>query len=184
MAWAAIRPYVAAGILASVAYAPAIAGACQLVPLDIGRIKVLMAREVAHRLGLRPAQVPLHALSQPQLHTSGPLQPDCSGVEGYHYTAAFRIGARSAAAGAMPSAQVPMRWPEHAREPLSKAVSRNRQASAEPDADQAHGRWADLRIGAARWPQHQSCVYEGMVALLGYGYSGPVTVNYRRKCRG
>ena len=64
--------------------------ACSLAPVDPERVKQLMAQEIAHRLGITAARIPLNAISPPQLHTPFPLGADCSGLGAYHHSAGFR----------------------------------------------------------------------------------------------
>ncbi|WP_159916176.1 hypothetical protein [Pantoea sp. 18069] len=163
---------------------PATGMACTLKPADLFRIKQMMAVEIAHRLGLRPQQVPLQAITQPVLHSPLALEADCGGLDSYHYSAAFRIGVGSPSDPGAAATQPPMRWGQYAREPSTTRMGRKREPSAGPDAAGAGlQRWSDMGPSMGRWPQHERCAYEGVAVVLGYGYSSPVAVNFKRKCR-
>lgn len=168
----------------AVALAGASAGmACTLKPSDPIRIKQMMAREIAHRLGMAPQQVPLNAITQPVLHTPFGLAADCRGIDGYHYSAAFRVGMASVPGHDASAAQPPLRWPQYAREPAFTQQGRKRDPSAGPDAADGPARWTDMGPSMGRWPQHERCAYEGVVVVLGYGYSSPVSVHFNSVCK-
>ncbi len=153
--------------------------ACALEPADPIRIKQMMAKEIAFRLGLRLQQVPLNAITTPKLHSPVPLGRDCSGLERFHHSAAFRIVTPSFA----PEPSVsPLRWPEFAREQPPQYVSRRRPLPSWPRGARVPGRWAEPSGWGGRWPEHTHCAYEGVAVVLGYGYSSPVEVNFDREC--
>lgn len=160
----------AAAVLASASSA-----ACSLVPADPIRIKQMMAREIAHRLGMRPQQIALDAITQPRLHTPLALGADCSGLGAYHHSAGFRIGQSRPGPG-----PVPRPWP--GRGPVGEpAGGADTGPTREPDAGPIPG---PDRDPARPWPRpNPQCVYEGVAVVLGYGYSSPVAVNFERRCR-
>ncbi len=158
---------------------PAASMACSLEPTDPVRIKQMMAKEIAYRLGMPLHQIPLNAITTPALHSPVRLDRDCRGLERWHHSAAFRIVASKFPADPGVS---PMRWPEYAREQLPQAVSRRRQSSTGPGGMGAPGRWAVTSGWPGRWPVHTHCAYEGVAVVLGYGYSSPVAVNFDREC--
>lgn len=144
--------------------------ACTLVPANPARIKQLMVNEIAHRLGMRPQQIPLNAITQPQLITPLGLGADCSGLGAYHHTAGFRVwqpGRYGPGPGPVPE---PGPWP-------GTGPDRGPRPGSGP--------WppgGGPRPSPVPNPQRQ-CVYEGVVVVLGYGYSSPVSVNFERRCR-
>lgn len=148
--------------------------ACVLPPTDPVRIKQIMAREIAYRLGMRTHQIPLNAISQPELHNPRGLGRDCRGIEGVYHSATFRIGSVPVAAG--PAAE-PLRWPQYAREPVTTPLRRKRQSYLPGHGvfNGAQGRWPEYATSAR-------CVYEGVAVLLGHDYSSPVAVNFERRC--
>jgi len=133
--------------------------ACSLAPADPDRIRQLMAQEIAHRLGITAARIPLSAITLPQLHAPFALGADCSGLAAYHYSAGFRWQ--------------DMRRPGPQPMPLPQPPSRT-----EGLADIAR-----LPPGsAAARPVARQCSYEGVAVLLGFDYSSPVTVHFQRRC--
>ncbi len=147
--------HLATALVGAVAALASVSGmACTLAPANPVRIKQLMANEIAHRLGLRPQQIPFDAITEPRLITPLGLGADCSGLGGYHHSAGFRIRQPG-----------PGPWP-----------------GTGPDGGPRPG-WPPGG-GPRPWPgQGQQCVYEGAVVVLGYGYSSPVSVNFERRCR-
>lgn len=135
--------------------------ACSLVPSDPDRIKQMMAREIAHRLGMSAAQFPLGAISAPHLHTPYPLGADCSGLGAYHHSAGFRwsVAERSG------------------YEPLPSPPALQPVIGAGPEVTRM------LPGSAARAPAPRQCVYEGVAVVLGFDYSSPVAVHFSRRCR-
>ena len=171
-----IHHVVAALAGAVVVLASASSAACSLAPTDPIQIKQMMAREIAHRLGIQPRQVPLHAISQPQLHTPFPLGADCSGLGAFHHSAGFRWSeAVQPAPGPWPGPR-PQPWPwADPRKPWpGPGPAPVPQGAEQPAAEPEHSR--------PRHPQRH-CVYEGVAVVLGYGYSNPVAVNFERRCR-
>lgn len=147
-----------AGIAALTASAASLA--CSLSPSDPDRIKQLMAREIAHRLGVSAAQIPPSAISPPQLHTPFPLGANCSGLGSFHHSAGFRWSVKEKLGpGPMPLPEPP---------PVSEspaAVERMPPGSA------------------ARRPAPRECFYEGVAVLMGFDYSSPVAVHFSQRCR-
>ncbi|MCT9812680.1 hypothetical protein N0K08_18775 [Acidovorax sp. Be4] len=85
--------YLAVALLGTVTTLVSVSSAaCSLQPTDPVRIKQMMAKEIAFRLGTSPQRIPLAAISQPELHTPYPLGADCSGLATYHHSAGFRLG--------------------------------------------------------------------------------------------
>lgn len=82
---------VLAGAAATVAAASS--AACTLAPTDPNRIRQMMAYEIAHRLGMRPQQIPFNAITYPQLITPLGQGADCSRLGAYHHIAGFRVWA-------------------------------------------------------------------------------------------
>ena len=154
--------------------------ACVLAPLDTGRIKQIMAQGIAFRLGLSAQQVPLNVLSTPMLHSPA-LGPDCRGIERIYHSAAFRITVPTQAPP--PESEIPLRWPEYAREPPAQRISRKRAKNVGGAGAHAPGRWQGVDGWPGRWSSDQGCVYEGVAVVLGYGYSRPADVNFTRSCR-
>lgn len=148
-----------AGIAALTASAASLA--CSLEPADSQRIKQLMAREIAHRLGMTAARIPLSAISPPQLHTPFALGADCSGLGAYHHSAGFRWSVtESPGLGLLPSP------PER------------------PPAVESAGAVDRMPPGsAARAPDPRLCSYEGVAVVMGFDYSSPVAVHFARRCR-
>ncbi len=129
--------------------------ACSLEPTDPVRIKQMMAKEIAFRLGTSPQRIPLAAISQPILHAPYPLGADCSGLATYHHSAGFRLGE---------VAQSESRPRPHPRpEPYPYPYP-----APYPSPPSASG---------------TQCTFEGVAVVLGYGYSSPVAVHFERKCR-
>ena len=84
-------PWAAAALLGTgIALAPAAGQDCSLRPADPLRIKQLMAREIGFRLGLGPRQLPLAAITKPELHAPFGLDSLCRGLGSFHYSAGFR----------------------------------------------------------------------------------------------
>lgn len=174
---------VAAG--AVVCGAPSFSMACDVTPAETARIKKVMAGEIAFRLGLRPEQVPLDAIGTPQLHA--PVVPDghCAPSDSYHHSANFTVRIApehpAKAPAANPAAAAPARWPGHGREPSPDRLSRKRMPSVKSRiagiSHVAHGHGY-----SGRWPQYHGCAYVGVAVVLGGGHSGPVAVNFKRKC--
>ncbi len=150
-----IRHFTAVLLGAAAVLASASSAGCTLVPTDPIHIKQMMAREIAHRLGINPQQFPLNAISPPQLHTPLPLGADCSGLGAFHHSAGFRW------------AQAWRPGPGRTPEP---------QGTGAPPKEP--GRQPDR--GPDFWPAQ--CAYEGVAVVLGYGYSSPVAVNFERRC--
>lgn len=148
--------------------------ACVLAPMDPVRIKQILAKEIAYRLGMPTHQIPLYAISQPELHSPRGLGRDCRGIEGVYHSATFRIA--SMPLTAQPAVE-PLRWPQYAREPVATPLRRKRQSflPGRGVVDSAPGRWP-------QYPASARCVYEGVAVLLGYAYSSPVAVNFERRC--
>ncbi len=163
----------AAAVLASASSA-----ACSLAPTDPIQIKQMMAREIAHRLGIKPQQVPLHDISQPQLHTPFPLGADCSGLGAFHHSAGFRWSE------AGQPASVPGPWPGPWPKPWPWADPRKPWPGPGPvpEPQGAAKLAAEPENPSFRHPQRH-CTYEGVAVVLGYGYSSPVAVNFERRCR-
>lgn len=177
--------------------------ACSLAPQDPVRIKQAMAREIAYRLGVRPQQIPLSAITQPRLHTPLGLGADCGGLAAYHHSAGFRWGEGGQ------SGPGPGPWPGPHPRPRP-----------DPRPDPAPGPWpgsgpwpgphpgpppgpwpgpgpapepigandaSALPVhGAQPWPGNRpprrQCFYEGVAVVLGYGHNSPVAVNFQRQC--
>ncbi|MFC7208054.1 hypothetical protein ACFQOZ_16270 [Comamonas endophytica] len=93
------------GAAATLATASSIA--CTIAPTNPNRIKQLMANEIAHRLGMRPHQISLDAITTPKLQTPLGIGVDCSGLGAYHHTAGFRIWDSSRPPGSGPGP-----WPK------------------------------------------------------------------------
>ncbi|WP_200843844.1 hypothetical protein [Pantoea sp. 18069] len=155
------------------ALASASSMACSLVPENPARIKQLMANEIAHRLGMRPQQIQLSAITQPRLLTPFGLGADCSGLAAYHHTAGFRVS-QPGRHGPGPGP-----WPGPGPDPGPRPW---------PGA----GPEAGPRPGSGPWPgygplpapgRQRQCTYEGVVVVLGYGQASPVAVNFERRCR-
>ena len=130
---------------ALVVLASASSMACSLSPADPIKIKQIMAKEIAYRLGKKPEQIPLSIITEPELYMPFGLGADCSGLGALHYSAGFRF------AEAWRLELGPWFWPDF-------------------------GDWS------GRWPQYAQCSYEGVAAVLGFGYSSPVAVNFEQKC--
>lgn len=169
-----IRHFAATLVGAAAVALPVASMACVLPPMDPVRIKQIMAKEIAYRLGMRTHQITLNAISQPQLHSPRGLSRDCRGIEGVHYSATFRIA--SVPLTPEPAAE-PLRWPQYAREPTAAPLRRKRQSFLPGHGvfNGAQGRWPE-------YPTSARCVYEGVAVLLGYDYSSPVAVNFERRC--
>lgn len=104
--------YLAVALLGTVTTLVSVSSAaCSLQPTDPVRIKQMMAKEIAFRLGTSPQRIPLAAISQPELHTPYPLGADCSGLATYHHSAGFRLGEASQ------SESRPRPWPHPRPEP-------------------------------------------------------------------
>lgn len=156
---------------AAAALASASSIACTLAPTNPVRIKQMMANEIAHRLGMRPQEIPLSAITQPQLHTPLGLGADCSGLGAYHHTAGFRIGQAGPAQGPRPRPRPdPGPWPGPRPRPDPWPGGPDRQPRPGPDSP---------------WPERNPsrCAYEGVAVVLGYDYSSPVAVHFERRCR-
>lgn len=169
--------FVAALVGAAAVLVSASSAACSLAPTDPIRIKQMMAREIAHRLGISPQRVPLNAISLPKLHSPFPLGADCSGLGAFHHSAGFRWaeGWRPGPGpGPWPRPRPDPRqpWPDRAPGPDGTGTP-----STEPDNPQRPERGPEFR------PPHAQCSYEGVAVVLGYGYSSPVAVNFERRCR-
>ncbi|MEG0001150.1 MAG: hypothetical protein RR928_01535 [Comamonas sp.] len=162
--------HLATALVGAVAALASVSGmACTLAPANPVRIKQLMANEIAHRLGLRPQQIPFDAITEPRLITPLGLGADCSGLGAYHHSAGFRIR--------QPGRQGPGPGPEPGPGP-----GPGPWPGTGPDGGPRPG-WPPGG-GPRPWPgQGQQCVYEGAVVVLGYGYSSPVSVNFERRCR-
>ncbi|MOA00199.1 hypothetical protein D3C78_1195490 [compost metagenome] len=163
-----------AAVLASIASV-----ACPITPPDPVRLKQIMAREIAHRLGMHPQQVPLNVITAPQLHSPVAVGRDCRGIEHWHHSAAFRI---VVPAGHPAPSGEPMRWPEYPREEMAPALSKKRQSSTARGGAGAPGRWTRESGWPGRWPVYSHCAYEGVAAVLGYADTSPVAVNFERQC--
>lgn len=137
--------------------------ACSLEPTDPVRIKQMMAKEIAFRLGTSPQRIPLAAISQPELHTPYPLGADCSGLATYHHSAGFRLGEASQSES-RPRPH-PRPWPHPRPEPYPYPYPEPYPYPSPPPASGTH------------------CTFEGVAVVLGYGYSSPVAVHFERKCR-
>ena len=70
---------------------PASCMACSLDPPDPMLLKQRMAKEIAFRLAIDVAQVPLTDITAPELHRPLELEPDCSGLASWHHSSGFRI---------------------------------------------------------------------------------------------
>lgn len=152
-----IKPFAAALVGAAAVLVSASSAACSLAPPDPIRIKQMMAREIAHRLGMRPQQIELNAITQPRLLTPFALGADCSGLGTYHHSAGFRVGQSRP-------------WPD-------------RGPDTGPDTGPAPWPGHGPDVGRRPWPRaHPQCVYEGVAVVLGYDYSSPVAVNFERRC--
>ncbi len=148
-----------AGIAALTASAASLA--CSLVPANPERIKQLMAGEIAHRLGIAAARIPLSAISPPQLHTPFPLGADCSGLGAYHHSAGFR-------------------WSVTERSGLGPLPS----SPERPPAVESAGAVDRMPPGsAALAPAPRLCSYEGVAVVMGFDYSSPVAVHFAQRCR-
>lgn len=172
--------HLAGALVAGVAaLASASSMACTIAPANPMRIKQMMANEIAHRLGMRPQQIPLNAISQPQLHTPLGLGADCSGLGAYHYSAGFRIGQQT---GPQPwPGPGPGPWPGPGPGPGPGPWP---GPGADPDPD--HLPPPGPGAGPGRpWPDRRPgrCAYEGVAVVLGYSYSSPVAVHFERRCR-
>lgn len=86
-----IQALAGALLCAAAGVAPASGTACSLDPPDALRLKQAMAREIAFRLAIDVAQVPLDDISAPELHRPWALAADCSGRDAFHHSAGFRI---------------------------------------------------------------------------------------------
>lgn len=166
--------HLAAALVGTVAaLASASSMACTIAPTNPMRIKQMMANEIAHRLGMRPQQIPLNAISQPQLHTPLGLGADCSGLGAYHYSSGFRVGPQS----------WPQPWPGPGSGPgPGPGPGPWPGSGADPDPDHLQ----PPRPGPGRpWPDRRPgrCAYEGVAVVLGYAYSSPVAVHFERRCR-
>ncbi len=169
--------HLAAVLVGGAGIAASTAGmACSLAPTDPIRIQQMMAREIAHRLGMRPQQVPLHALSQPQLHSPFPLGADCSGLGALHHSAGFRWSE----AGQPEPGPWPGPWPKPWPWPDPRKPWPGPGSAPEPRG--AENLASEPEHPSLRRPQTQ-CTYEGVAVVLGYGYSSPVAVNFERRCR-
>lgn len=192
---------VTGGIALTVSVASA---ACSLAPTDPVRIKQMMATEIAYRLGLRPYQIPLNSITQPQLHTPLGLEQDCSGLGAFHHSAGFRIAEFPSPVpgpGPLPPGPSPRPgphpgpgphpWPGPGPDPTPWPHPR-----PHPAPGPGPGPWPTPVPGphpgpdpfvdtTAAAPSQGSlrCVYEGVAVVLGYGYASPVAVNYQRYCR-
>lgn len=156
-----IRRFIATMTGIAALTASATSFACSLVPSDPDRITQMMAREIAHRLGMTAAQVPLSAISPPKLHTPYPLGADCSGLGAFHHSAGFRWSdTRRPGPGPMPLPDKPT--------PIESAAAVGRLPPG----------------SAALRPAPQQCTYEGVAVVMGFDYSSPVAVNFSRRCRG
>lgn len=169
-----VSPLAAVLLGAAAALVSASSFACTLATANPARIKQMMANEIAHRLGMRPQEIPLSAITQPQLHTPLGLGADCSGLGAYHHTAGFRIG-HSAAPGQGPRPRPgpgpgPGPWPGPRPRPDPWPGGPDRQPRPGPDTP-----WPD------RNPSR--CAYEGVAVVLGYDYSSPVAVHFESRCR-
>lgn len=154
---------------AAAALASASSIACTLAPTNPVRIKQMMANEIAHRLGMRPQEIPLSVITQPQLHTPLGLGADCSGLGAYHHTAGFRISQAGPGQGPRPRPRPdPSPWPRPRPDPWPGGP--DRQPRPGPDSP---------------WPERNPsrCAYEGVAVVLGYDYSSPVAVHFERRCR-
>ena len=81
----------AAMLLGAACMVPANGTACSLVPPDALLLKKAMAKEIAFRLAIDVAQVPLNDITAPELHRPWALGEDCSGRDALHHSAGFRI---------------------------------------------------------------------------------------------
>ena len=178
--------HLATALVAAVAALASVSSmACTLAPANPVRIKQLMTNEVAYRLGMRPQQIPFDAITEPRLITPLGLGADCSGLGAYHHTAGFRIwqpGRQGPGSGPGPwpgpgpgPGPGPDPWPGPGPQP-------GPWPGTGPDGGPRPG-WPPGG-GPRPWPgQGRQCVYEGVVVVLGYGYSSPVSVNFERRCR-
>ena len=160
---------VVVGTVATMASAASMA--CTIAPVDSNRIKQMMANEIAYRMGMSAQQIPLGAITQPQLHTPLGLGADCSGLSAYHYSAGFRIGAAlQPGTGTWPPTTQP--WPPTTQPPTTKPWP----PTTKPPTTKP---WPPHKP----WPHRQGqCFYEGVAVVLGYGYTSPVAVNFEQKC--
>lgn len=153
------RCIAAALVAGACALASSASGACALAPMDAVRIKQMMAREIEHRLGLEPGRLPIGAISTPQLHSPYALDALCQGQGALHHSAGFRY------------AQFWRLGPG----PLPPLLSPGPDSVSMPaPADSANSRGQ---------PPYATCSYEGVAVVLGYDYSSPVAVHFKRSCQ-
>lgn len=134
--------------------------ACSLEAADPDRIKQMMAGEIAHRLGITAARVPLTAISPPKLHTPFPLGADCSGLGAFHHSSGFRWEETR------PPGPQPMPIPDR------------------PSPEESLASVDRLPPGsAALKPASRQCVYVGVAVVMGFDYSSPVAVHFNQRCR-
>lgn len=194
-----IRHLAAVLVGAAATLAAASSIACTIAPTNPNRIKQMMANEIAHRLGMRPHQIPLDSITQPKLFTPLGIGVDCRGLGAYHHTAGFRVWEGGRPPGPWPRPEPgpgPGPDPQWPPRPFPGPGP-----APDPDPDPDHlpvpgpGPGAGPRpdFGPGRLPggfrprpdlhPRQRCVYEGVAVVLGHGYSSPVAVNYERRCR-
>ena len=176
------------GAAATLATASGIA--CTIAPTSPHRIKQMMANEIAHRVGMRPQQIPLDAITTPKLITPLGLGSDCSGLGAYHHSAGFRVWDGSRAPGPWPRPEPgpgPGPDPEWPPRPFPGTGP---APDPDPDPDHLPVPGVGPRPGFHPRPfprpsphPRQHCVYEGVAVVLGHGYSSPVAVNFERRCR-
>jgi len=65
--------------------------ACSLPPPDALLLKQAMAKEIAFRLAIKVAQVPLADITAPVLQRPLELGADCSGLAAFHHSSGFRL---------------------------------------------------------------------------------------------
>lgn len=165
-------------LAAAVLALPVCGSACVVDAPDPVRLKQMMAGEIAFRLGLHPRQVPLNAITSPELHTPVRLGRACEGIESSYYSAAFRI---TMPHSAPEYAATPLRWPRLAREPPEPGISKRRSSSMGAGGAGRPGRWTSTDGWPGRWRAPTHCAYEGVAVIMGQG-SGPVKVNFERRC--
>lgn len=193
------------GAVATLATASSIA--CTIAPTSPNRIKQLMANEIAHRLGMRPQQIPLDSITPPQLVTPFGLGADCSGLAAYHHTAGFRIWDDTRRPGPWPRpfpGPGPSPWPGPGPTPDPDPDPGWPRPAPRPSPDpgpqpvpdhlpvpgtgsgSGPGSFPRPGFGSGPWPGHHPgprCAYEGVAVVLGHDYSSPVAVNFERRCR-
>jgi len=167
-----ISPLAALVLGAAAALVSASSIACTLAPTNPARIKQMMAKEIAHRLGMRPQEIPLGAITQPQLHTPLGLGADCSGLGAYHHTAGFRIAPPAGPDQGPRPRPGPGPWPGPRPDPRPDPWPGGPDRQPRPGPD-------------SPWPDRNPprCAYEGVAVVLGYGYSSPVAVHFEHRCR-